>query len=123
MIHRFLHKLLVQLRKAKLYVSFDVKKPPDCFFCYMISSIMGVTVSLRVGPPAARFTIVPPQPQNTFGHVLYLIHRASLLGPPKVGDDDGRWIWLCLRIWVFKIPLVSYPNQQTSSAVCGCAHL
>jgi len=30
------------------------------------------------------FTIVPPQPQNTFGHVLYLIHRASLLGPPKV---------------------------------------
>lgn len=30
------------------------------------------------------FTIVPPQPQNTFGHVLYLIHRASLLGPPVV---------------------------------------
>jgi len=30
------------------------------------------------------FTIVPPQPQNTFGHVLYLIHRAALLGPPKV---------------------------------------
>lgn len=30
------------------------------------------------------FTIVPAQPQNTFGHVLYLIHRAVLLGPPKV---------------------------------------
>jgi len=30
------------------------------------------------------FTIVPPQPQNTFGHVLYLIHRAALLGTPKV---------------------------------------
>mmetsp|Transcript_23333 Transcript_23333/g.59574 ORF Transcript_23333/g.59574 Transcript_23333/m.59574 type:complete len:1536 (-) Transcript_23333:72-4679(-) len=30
------------------------------------------------------FTIVPPQPQNTFGHVLYLIHRAALLGPPQV---------------------------------------
>lgn len=30
------------------------------------------------------FTIVPPQPQNTFSHVLYLIHRAALLGPPKV---------------------------------------
>ncbi|CAJ1408183.1 unnamed protein product [Effrenium voratum] len=30
------------------------------------------------------FSIVPPQPQNTFGHVLYLIHRASLMGPPKV---------------------------------------
>jgi len=30
------------------------------------------------------FTIVPPQPQNTFGHVMYLIHRAALLGPPKV---------------------------------------
>eukprot|EP00927_Polykrikos_kofoidii_P026521 TRINITY_DN23591_c0_g1_i1.p1 TRINITY_DN23591_c0_g1~~TRINITY_DN23591_c0_g1_i1.p1 ORF type:complete len:1577 (+),score=347.68 TRINITY_DN23591_c0_g1_i1:82-4731(+) len=30
------------------------------------------------------FTIVPPQPQNTFSHVLYCIHRAALLGPPKV---------------------------------------
>lgn len=30
------------------------------------------------------FTIVPPKPQNTFGHVLYLIHRAALLGPPRV---------------------------------------
>lgn len=30
------------------------------------------------------FTIVPPQPQNTFSHVLYLIHRAALLGPPRV---------------------------------------
>lgn len=30
------------------------------------------------------FTIVPPQPQNTFGHVLYLIHRAALLGTPMV---------------------------------------
>jgi hypothetical protein len=29
-------------------------------------------------------TIVPPQPQNTFSHVLYLIHRAALMGPPKV---------------------------------------
>jgi hypothetical protein len=29
-------------------------------------------------------TIVPPQPQNTFSHVLYLIHRAALLGPPRV---------------------------------------
>lgn len=30
------------------------------------------------------FTIVPPQPQNTFGHVCYLIHRAALLGPPRI---------------------------------------
>ncbi|CAE7291623.1 CFAP61 [Symbiodinium sp. CCMP2456] len=30
------------------------------------------------------FSIVPPQPQNTFGHVLFLIHRAALLGPPQV---------------------------------------
>eukprot|EP00928_Gymnodinium_smaydae_P086928 TRINITY_DN71311_c0_g1_i1.p1 TRINITY_DN71311_c0_g1~~TRINITY_DN71311_c0_g1_i1.p1 ORF type:complete len:1571 (+),score=434.65 TRINITY_DN71311_c0_g1_i1:635-4714(+) len=30
------------------------------------------------------FTIVPPQAQNTFSHVLYLIHRAALLGPPRV---------------------------------------
>jgi hypothetical protein len=30
------------------------------------------------------FTIVPPQPQNTFSHVVYLIHRAALLSPPKV---------------------------------------
>jgi len=29
-------------------------------------------------------TIVPPQPQNTFSHVLYLIHRAALMGPPMV---------------------------------------
>jgi hypothetical protein len=29
-------------------------------------------------------TIVPPQAQNTFSHVLYLIHRAALLGPPRV---------------------------------------
>jgi len=29
-------------------------------------------------------TIVPPQPQNTFSHVLYLIHRAALMGPPRV---------------------------------------
>lgn len=29
-------------------------------------------------------TIVPPQPQNTFSHVLYLIHRAALMGPPLV---------------------------------------
>eukprot|EP00929_Paragymnodinium_shiwhaense_P013279 TRINITY_DN121142_c0_g1_i1.p1 TRINITY_DN121142_c0_g1~~TRINITY_DN121142_c0_g1_i1.p1 ORF type:complete len:1535 (-),score=494.46 TRINITY_DN121142_c0_g1_i1:571-5175(-) len=30
------------------------------------------------------FTIVPAQPQNTFSHVLYLIHRAALLGAPQV---------------------------------------
>jgi len=41
------------------------------------------------------YTIVPPQPQNTFGHVLYLIHRASLLGPPKVREmqqDDLQYL-------------------------------
>jgi len=32
------------------------------------------------------FTIIPAQPQNTFSHVLYLIHRASIMGPPRVRE-------------------------------------
>mmetsp|Transcript_34298 Transcript_34298/g.80184 ORF Transcript_34298/g.80184 Transcript_34298/m.80184 type:complete len:1541 (+) Transcript_34298:74-4696(+) len=32
------------------------------------------------------FTIIPPQPQNTFSHVLYLIHRAAIMGPPRVRE-------------------------------------
>ena len=62
-------------------------------FCTIFAHLLGAPKH-GVKRSVFRFTIVPPQPQNTFGHVLYLIHRASLLGPPKAGHDAGSGVLL-----------------------------
>eukprot|EP00931_Biecheleriopsis_adriatica_P091341 TRINITY_DN65224_c0_g1_i1.p1 TRINITY_DN65224_c0_g1~~TRINITY_DN65224_c0_g1_i1.p1 ORF type:complete len:1519 (+),score=374.86 TRINITY_DN65224_c0_g1_i1:69-4625(+) len=60
------------------------------------------------------FTIVPPKPQNTFGHVLYLIHRAALLGPPKVS-------YLKPHLMEQLPSLVEvYPGKTQEEIVAGC---
>mmetsp|Transcript_104630 Transcript_104630/g.197075 ORF Transcript_104630/g.197075 Transcript_104630/m.197075 type:complete len:1537 (-) Transcript_104630:70-4680(-) len=56
------------------------------------------------------FTIVPPQPQNTFSHVLYLIHRAALLGPPRVRP-------LLSKDMVEIPPLIECFDQQTCQEI------
>jgi len=52
---------------------------PDKDYCIITQPHTGQNT-----PLLNAFTIVSPQPQNTFSHVLYLIHRAALLQPPKV---------------------------------------
>lgn len=62
------------------------------------------------------FTIVPPQPQNTFSHVLYLIHRAAILGPPLVrplGAADAQDI----------APLISCFEQKTREDIEACCEV